>query len=222
MADEPVDGATASITTPWPWVVVLGVVAILAFLEMCWWVGATLADWKFGRANAALQLSLPSRDEYRAAALKSRRIELTAPAPKDELNWFAARWPELGTVADNWKVAQQGEPSGQRFAAMPVPSLEAVQPEGQDAGQEPGAGVSLPAPDGPKPVTSERKPHHSPSATIKPHKLARPYYVEKLVEQGDAGEVAFRYRRRNCTPDNMVDVCFMPRENRRNIVVEHY
>jgi hypothetical protein len=46
--------------------------------------------------------------------------------------------------------------------------------------------------------------------------------MEKLVEQGDAGDVTFRYRRRNCTPSNMVDVCYMPLENRRGIVVEHW
>jgi hypothetical protein len=51
-------------------------------------------------------------------------------------------------------------------------------------------------------------------------KPARSYYLEKFVEQGDAGEVKFRYRRRSCEPPNMPDVCFMPQANRRDIVVE--
>jgi hypothetical protein len=50
----------------------------------------------------------------------------------------------------------------------------------------------------------------------------RPTYVEKLVEQGDAGEIRFRYVRRNCTPPNMVDVCFMAAANRRSIVVQRW
>jgi len=57
----------------------------------------------------------------------------------------------------------------------------------------------------------------------KPHRVAaRPSYVEKFVEQGDAGEVTFRYRRQICGPHHMVDVCYMPPENRRSIVVERW
>jgi len=57
----------------------------------------------------------------------------------------------------------------------------------------------------------------------KPHRVAaRPSYVEKVVEQGDAGEVKFHYRRQVCGPRHMVDVCYMPPENRRSIVVERW
>jgi hypothetical protein len=60
-----------------------------------------------------------------------------------------------------------------------------------------------------------------------PHKPAavaagRPTYTEKIVEQGDSGELKFHYRRRACTPGHMVDVCYMPAENRRSIVVQRY
>jgi hypothetical protein len=58
----------------------------------------------------------------------------------------------------------------------------------------------------------------------KPHKVAaaRPSYLEKYAVQGDAGEVKFGYRRHACAPGHMVDVCYMPPANRRNIVVERY
>jgi hypothetical protein len=60
----------------------------------------------------------------------------------------------------------------------------------------------------------------------RPHKPAaaaeRPTYTEKIIEQGDSGELKFHYRRRACTPGNMVDVCYMPAENRRSIVVQRY
>lgn len=60
----------------------------------------------------------------------------------------------------------------------------------------------------------------------RPHKPAvaagRPTYTEKIVEQGNSGELKFHYRRRACTPGHMVDVCYMPAENRRSIVVQRY
>jgi hypothetical protein len=66
------------------------------------------------------------------------------------------------------------------------------------------------------------EPPHA-AAPAKPHRLAaRPSYVEKIVEQGDAGAVTFRYRRHICAPPHMVDVCYMPVENRRGIVVERW
>ena len=62
-----------------------------------------------------------------------------------------------------------------------------------------------------------------PQAAKPPHRIAaRPSYTEKVVEQGDAGEVTYHYRRQVCAPPHMVDVCYMPAENRRNIVVERW
>jgi hypothetical protein len=66
---------------------------------------------------------------------------------------------------------------------------------------------------------------HEPllAAAAKPHKAAGAgYYTEKLIEQGDAGAIKFRLVRRKCTPPNMVDVCFMPAENRRSILVQRW
>jgi hypothetical protein len=57
----------------------------------------------------------------------------------------------------------------------------------------------------------------------KPRRVAsRGSYVEKTVEQGDSGDVSFRYRRRACTPGNMLDVCYMPAADRQRIVIERY
>jgi hypothetical protein len=73
--------------------------------------------------------------------------------------------------------------------------------------------------------------HPNPEPTVaaaktqppKPHRVVeRPSYLEKVVEQGDAGEVRFHYRRQVCGPRHMVDVCYMPAENRRSIVVERW
>jgi hypothetical protein len=47
-------------------------------------------------------------------------------------------------------------------------------------------------------------------------------YTERIVEQGDAGAVTYKEVRRRCEPGNMVDVCYMPAKNRRDIVVERY
>jgi hypothetical protein len=72
-----------------------------------------------------------------------------------------------------------------------------------------------------KRLMRDPKSETAAGAASNPAKLAsRSYYVEKFVEEGDAGEVKFRYRRRACEPPNMPDVCFMPQENRRGIVVE--
>jgi hypothetical protein len=57
----------------------------------------------------------------------------------------------------------------------------------------------------------------------KPHRVVeRPSYLEKVVEQGDAGEIKFHYRRQVCGPRHMVDVCYMPAENRRSILVQRW
>jgi hypothetical protein len=69
------------------------------------------------------------------------------------------------------------------------------------------------------PKRQAREAKSEPAAAT-PKLPARSYYMEKIVEQGDAGEVKFRYRRQSCEPPNMPDVCFMPQANRRGIVVE--
>ena len=52
--------------------------------------------------------------------------------------------------------------------------------------------------------------------------FARGTYTEQIVEQGDAGDVKYRYVRHACTPPHMVDVCYMPAESRRSVVVQRY
>jgi hypothetical protein len=80
----------------------------------------------------------------------------------------------------------------------------------------------------PKRAPRDLKPEPAHATTSKPqapkpHRIAaRPSYTEKVVEQGDSGAVTFRYRRQVCAPPHMVDVCYMPAENRRNIVVERW
>jgi hypothetical protein len=67
----------------------------------------------------------------------------------------------------------------------------------------------------------ERDQSRATSPTLRKG-FARGTYTEKVVEQGDAGDVKYRYVRHACTPPHMVDVCYMPAENRRSIVVQRY
>jgi hypothetical protein len=70
----------------------------------------------------------------------------------------------------------------------------------------------------------QRRERDQPRATSpKLHKgFDRGTYTEQVVEQGDAGDVKYRYVRHACTPPHMVDVCYMPAESRRNVVVQRY
>jgi hypothetical protein len=134
----------------------------------------------------------------------------------------------------NQRVAAPAKSPSDAQSDPPGPQVASIAPETSTASITPDApAVASITPDAAAaPYVSAEHPRHaapdqrfepSRAAMPKAHKTApRPYYMEKLVEQGDAGDVTFRYRRRNCTPSNMVDVCYMPLENRRGIVVEHW
>ena len=114
------------------------------------------------------------------------------------------------------------------FAAPPPPPPDATALRSDRAASTPEAALTSdkPAPAIQEAIAAHRKAppqEHEAllSAAAKPHKApASGYYTEKLIEQGDAGGIKFRYLRRKCAPPNMVDVCFMPAENRRSIVVQ--
>jgi hypothetical protein len=118
--------------------------------------------------------------------------------------------------ADDQFMAQRDR---QPDLARAAPPISWSDPDG------PGTTSTVPQPAAERrtPRLADQKPERSHAAMPRSHKpAARPTYIEKLVEQGDAGEVRFRYVRRNCTPPNMVDVCFMPAANRRSIIVQRW
>ena len=53
------------------------------------------------------------------------------------------------------------------------------------------------------------------------HKEA-PGYLERVIDQGDAGDLKVRYVHRRCGPSHMIDVCYMPAANRQSIVVQRW
>jgi hypothetical protein len=129
-----------------------------------------------------------------------------------------------GGPARSWP----GEPAERASAAI-APSVPAAETQADLATPVPEGLVDLTAP----PTASVHASHEpkalhtaAPIHTLapRPHKVAAAArtYVEKVPEQGDAGDVSFRYRRRACTPGNMVDVCYMPESNRARIVVERW
>lgn len=121
----------------------------------------------------------------------------------------------------NQPVAAPAKSPSDLQSDLPGPQVASIAPQAStipDAASAPEASAEHP-----RHVAQDQRPEPFRAATPRAHKSApRPYYMEKLVEQGDAGDVTFRYRRRNCTPSNMVDVCYMPPENRRGIVVERW
>ena len=105
----------------------------------------------------------------------------------------------------NWQTASLAEPPAASPPAEPVGAATAAVTE-----------PSRPA------LVRRAEPARGP--TPKPHKVATAQrsYTEKSVDQGDSVGVSFRYRRRACTPGNMVDVCYMPAADRQRIVIERW
>jgi hypothetical protein len=117
-----------------------------------------------------------------------------------------------------------GEPAERASAAI-APSVPAAETQADLAAPVPEELADLAAP---ATATVQPKALHTAAPVHnlapRPHKVAAAArtYLEKVPEQGDAGDVSFRYRRRACTPGNMIDVCYMPEANRARIVVERW
>jgi hypothetical protein len=210
--------------------------AMLATIAICgtagtlWWAIETRADLKSGGTNRSADRASPSKPAGRALRSKDERTnkfasygrsERPQPTPsgrsedRDELPERSAP-PRVLVNYENPGLQNGG-------ADMPLPSPPArfELQSWQAKTPEPPAFVPPLPMENPKRQTRESKPEPAAVATPPSPKLpARSYYMEKFVEQGDAGEVKFRYRRKSCEPPNMPDVCFMPQENRRGIVVE--
>jgi hypothetical protein len=198
---------------------ILGTVAILGSVGV--FAAATMADLKFERPAVSSDPSLPPKGDNLAAAFASQK-----PDPQSYGWEFDFDWLKKGTPAaldEDRKPGRPDDQPGGLLAAAPIaqPDRPVFQPDW--TGRVTTPAFAGPSAQHPERVRRDRKPDPTRAAAPKPHRLAmRPTYLERSVEQGDAGDVSFHYRRRTCTPPHMVDVCFMPAENRRSIVVERF
>jgi hypothetical protein len=203
----------------------LATIAILGTAGSLSWIIVSHVHLKSGATGRSVDRAPLSRSAGRASRLKnersnkfasfrrSERPQPTASGWSDDRGQWRERSVAPQVFADYTNISLQD-----RGADMPLP----VPPITPSQAKFPVPQISAPPP----PVESQKRlrdprPEPATVATSNSPKLAaRSYYTEKLVEQGDAGEVRFRYRRQSCEPPNMPDVCFMPQESRRNIVVE--
>jgi hypothetical protein len=236
----------------WRLTAVLGAVAFVLCAGITSWMIVTIADMQSGVHGLSVELAMPNEarpvttqpNGVRAVA----RPNLLASDFGHDLSHDLGGDVASGSVAPFGAYAFEGDlgwlgknafttakstiPTAFQPGTMPLPGTAPLAwsdpPDTQptQAIPDPAAAPSEP----PKRLAQEPRFERPRVAAIAPtapaakvHKLgARPYFMEKLVEQGDAGDITFRYRRRNCTPPHMVDVCYMPPENRRNIVVERW
>ena len=219
---EPTDSAA----TRWRLTAILGTVAILGSVGV--FAAATMVDLKIERPAVASDPSLPSKGDDLAAAFASQKPEPQSYGWEFDFDWLNKGKP--AALVEDHKPGQPDDQPGGLVTAVPIahPDLPGWQPdrpglEPDSAGRETTPALAGPSAQHPDRVRRDRKPDPPRAAAPKPHRLAmRPTYLERSVEEGDAGEVTFHYRRRACTPPHMVDVCYMPAENRRTIVVERF
>jgi len=209
---------------------VLAAIAISGTAGTFWWAMETRADLKSGASNRSADRALPPKPAGRALRPKderSNKFELMGKSERPQASppgWSEGRdqlsertAPPLLSV----NYASPGLQNGGADMPLPIPPARSDRGPSQAKTPEPPA-LALPLPaENPRRQTREPGPEPAAVATSRSPKLpARSYYMEKFVEQGDAGDVKFRYRRQSCEPTNMPDVCFMPQANRRVIVVE--
>jgi hypothetical protein len=176
---------------------------------------------------ATLQVSSQDDDVVRKAGLAMLQQALQAGAPNDgtpEVNSQGSiGWP---TPAANLE-RPEGTPVMPRLAASGDDHLTTAADDTEPPAVrsfEPPSAVHRIKHIGHKEAATP-KPHKTAqeeAATPKSHKAAQAEYIERVVEQGDAGAVTYKDVRRRCEPGSMVDVCYMPAKNRRSIVIERY
>jgi hypothetical protein len=215
----------------------LGAVAILGTAGILAWGMSTVADLKSGAPVRSAELAVPSKNELPrdfAARFANQRPESSPSGWNSDLDWLSKGSIVPQTLVPDSKLFWADQGPDLPLPAPPISPSE-LETRHADVAQVPVPEGSVPqvlVPQVPAPrmpaehqkrFSRDPKPDPARAAAPKPQKLAaRPYYLEKLVEQGDAGEVKFRYRRQVCAPPHMVDVCFMPPENRRAIVVKRW
>jgi hypothetical protein len=211
----------------------LATFAILGTAGSLTWAIATRADMKSDVSSRSSERIAATRPVGRAIRLKDERSNKFASAVRNDRPRAALSvWGDDPATSQERSVATfalaSASSSGVQFVGadmpLPVPPASLSVPDRKPAKSAPQQSWTPPQPpvaESQKRLVRDPKSETAAGSASNPTKLAsQSYYVEKLVEQGDAGEVKFRYRRRACEPPNMPDVCFMPQENRRGIVVE--
>jgi hypothetical protein len=208
----------------------LAVVAVFGTAGSFWWAIERRADLKSGATNRSADRVSASKPASRALRPKDDRSyklasfgrsERPQPSPSG-WNEDQGQLPERSATPR--VLVNYANPALENGGAdMPLPSPPARFELQSWQAKTPESPVFIPPLPAENPKRQTREPKPEPAAVATPHlpkQPARSYYMEKFVEQGDAGEVKFRYRRQSCEPPNMPDVCFMPQASRRNIVVE--
>jgi len=201
--------------------VLLAVVATLATAASFWWAVATRADLKSKPSRSADRASL-SKPTGHASRPKGERPNKFSSFRRNERPQPTLVWNDYPDQLHERSVAPgvfaDAGPTSQNLGAdMPLPLppiIRSVRETWQTKSPEP----TVFAP--PQPAESQKRGGRDGTTPSSTRLAGRSYYIEKFVEQGDAREPKYRFRRQLCEPPNMPDVCFMPQESRRNIVVE--
>lgn len=191
------------------------------------WIIVTRTDLKSGTARSADHASL-TRSTSHTSHLKNERSNKVASFRNNERPRASGWSDELGQWRERSSAPRilvdytnPGLRSGGADMPLPAPPMTRSDTETWAKRPEPAVFTPASAVENPQRLRDPKpEPATSAATPNSPKGAARSYYLEKFVEQGDAGEVKFRYRRRPCEPPNMPDVCFMPQASRRNIVVE--
>ena len=209
----------------------LAAIAILGTAGSLWWAVATRADLKSHGSGRSADRVSPSKFASRVLRLKDERAnkfastvtgeraQSTSPGWSDDPDQRRGRLVAPRTFAENSELGLRN-----RGADMPIPAppMALSDPGSRQANDPVPQVIASQSPaENQRQLARDPKPERAAAAMpYSARQAARPYYIEKVVEQGDAGEATFRYRYQSCEPPNMPDVCFMPRENRRSIVME--
>ena len=191
-----------------------------------------LATTDFARPDfAAMDAFAPGM----SAAVQPHGVDAALSEADDGPDWLRVGSLLASAPAGEPIRMWPGDPAALAAVQVPAPAA-AVEPADRAIPAEARfTDTAAPAAAGAQPLRDLRPLHEAKStpthvaapvhaAAPRPHRVAAGprTYLEKVPEQGDAGDVTFRYRRRACTPGNMVDVCYMPESNRARIVVERW
>jgi hypothetical protein len=221
--------AAMSLFGPSRFTAILAAVAIAGTAGTFWWAMEIRADLKSAASNRSADRALPAKPAGRALRSKedrSNKFELMGRSerPQPSPSGWSEDRDQLPERTDpplvSVNYANRGLQNGGADMPLPIPPARSDREPSQAKTPDPPA-FALPLPaENPRRQTREPGPEPAVATPRSPKLPARSYYMEKFVEQGDAGEVKSRYRRQSCEPPKMPDVCFMPQANRRGIVVE--
>jgi hypothetical protein len=224
----------------WRFTAILGTVAMLGTTGILSLATVTIMDLRYNPPEQSEELETPLTNKQVVAAPTGAEPGASIFDWNNDLDWLSQRQATTQAFAADSKIFRADQ---RPDLPVPVPPISRSEPQSQQVqstvpqvaapqGAAPQVTAAVAAPQALVPqllaeprrhIVRAPQPEPTRAVTARPHKLAaRPSYVEKIVEQGDAGEVKFRYLHHVCAPPHMVDVCFMPPENRRGIVVQRW